>query len=66
MNENKFVFCMLHGIGNLFRAQTNIDVMQNGANHGDRKVRFQIAMAVPIHHCNCITGFDTGICQRIG
>ena len=43
---------------NLLRRQPNIDGFQGGTEHGDCKIGFQVAVAIPVQHAHDITATD--------
>ncbi|MNG95261.1 hypothetical protein D3C79_542920 [compost metagenome] len=66
VDQHHAVFGVVHGVEDLLRRQAHVDGVHHRADHRDGEHAFQVAMAVPVHHCHGITGLDPGLGQHIG
>ena len=56
MHEQRGVLGMVNRVEDLLRCQAYVDSMQHSADHGHREKALQVAMTIPIHHCDRIAG----------
>ena len=47
VNEDHFIFCMVHDVGELLGEQTNVQRVQHAARTRSSEVQLQVALSVP-------------------
>ena len=66
IDQDDVVFGVIDGVENLFRAQADVDGVQDRTHHWHCEETFQITVAIPIHHRHGITVFNAKLCQAAG
>ncbi len=66
VHEDDVVLRVVDRVQDLAGRQPDIDRVQNGANHGYGEKAFKIAMAVPVHDGDRVTGTNAEFRQGIG
>ena len=56
MDQQCSILGVVNRVENLLRRQAYVDGMQHSADHRYREEAFQVAMTIPIHHRDRITG----------
>ncbi len=53
-------------VDELLRGETDVDRVQDGADHGNGEEALQVAVAVPVHHGHRITRLDSDFSKSRG
>jgi hypothetical protein len=50
VREHDLVFRVVHRVDQLFARKPYVNGMEDGPDHRDREVAFQVAVGIPVHH----------------
>ena len=64
IDEDHFVFSMIHDVGELFREQTNVERVQHTTRTGSCKIQLEVTLRVPGKRGHATHGRDTKVVEH--